>query len=228
MGQGVKKTLAAVAALSSLFVVASASADSVKDSWATGAPADPQWEAMAIPLLSADLVTVPEDMQPSALKLLAKRSIVAITPAQAAKMTGGAVPVAAPIAAAAAGTPAPAPAPDTTATTPVTTDASAPAVTDSTSTTPTATAAVGPASAAAPATPAPAAPPATGKLKPYLVRGVLLVGANGGFTAERRDDGLWIAYNGVSGTAPAALHRALVVFLPAPPAHLYITADYLN
>jgi hypothetical protein len=180
---------------------------------------------MAIPLLSADLITVPEDMQPSALKLLAKRSIVAISPAQAAKMTGGAVPVT--TVAPAAPAPVPAATPDTSMA-PATTDASLPATADTTAPTTTAAVAPVPAATPAPATPAPAAPPVSGKLKPYLVRGVLLVGANGGFTAERRDDGLWIAYNGVSGTAPAALHRALVVFLPAPPAHLYVTADYLN
>ena len=222
-----RKIIAAAvgAAFASLFAISSALADSVTDPWSTGAPPDPQWEAMAIPLLSADLVTVPEDMQPAALKLLNKKSIVAISAAEAAKLMGGAPPPAAAPATPAttppqAATPGPV-SPDA----PATPDTSTAAAAADTSAAPAATSAAAP--AAGPAKPA-AAASADQKLKPYLVRGILLPGAQGGFTAEHRDNALWVSYNGLSGTAPKPVHKALIVFLATPPATVYVTADYLD
>jgi hypothetical protein len=68
--------------------------------------------------------------------------------------------------------------------------------------------------------------PADPSLQPYLVRGVELQaeGATGGFTAERKGNAVWVIYSCLAATVPHAVHRALVLFLPAPPMQLYVSA----
>ena len=228
------KKILPVLCVTGLFV-SPALAGNVPDSWSTGAPPDPQWEETSQAVLSQNLAVIADDMQASAQTLLRKKSIVALTPAQAAKYMGPSVPAAAPAATAPSATPdaAAAPAMPADATSPATDAASAPAAGTPPDTTNAAdaqtAAAPADAQAATPAAPAPAAaPPATPALKAYLVRGVLLQDAIGGFTAERKGDALWISYDGLAATAPKPLHRALVVRLPSAPAHIYVTASFTN
>ncbi len=188
-------------------------AGNVADTWSTGAPSDPDWEATSQAVLSQDLILIADDLQASAQKLLRKKAIVALSPAQAAKFMGPA-DAASPASSAAQSasappdgiTPASAPAPEQASATPA-----------GAQTVPGAEPAMAPAQAGS----APA-------LKAYLVRGILLQGAVGGFTAERKGDALWVSYDGLAAEAPKAIHRALIVRLPSPPAHVYVTASFTN
>jgi len=67
--------------------------------------------------------------------------------------------------------------------------------------------------------------PSDPSLKPYLVRGVELQanGATGGFTAESKGNAVWVVYSCLADSAPRAVHRALVLFLPTPAMQLYVS-----
>ncbi|GEM_PF-5013411 len=197
-------------------IAAPAFAGNVPDSWSTGAPPDPDWEATSQAVLSQDLIVIADDLQATAQKLLRKKAIVALTPAQAAKFMGpadaGPPAASAPPSAPAASTDAPA---NNMAAPPATAPGDASAGPTAAQTVPGAQPAMAP-SLAAPT------------LKAYLVRGILLQGAVGGFTAERKADALWVSYDGLAAAVPKAIHRALIVRLPSPPAHVYVTASFTN
>jgi len=61
----------------------------------------------------------------------------------------------------------------------------------------------------------------SGKLKPYLVRAVVLWEGTGGFTAYWKDSSLWIHHGCLGRYAAPMKRRPLVIFLEKKPTAVY-------
>src|SRR5262249_47430834 len=64
--------------------------------------------------------------------------------------------------------------------------------------------------------------PADKNKQPFLVRGVVVGGIDGGFNGEQKGDELWVIYAG-RGNAGAKTAKPLVFLLPAQPRKLFVS-----